>query len=82
MLKKFMSDSKEKNKLKILDNWSILKEKKNKIVFKFSIAIMKLNFFVFIENQKVYKLFGVYCNHVSCIRIEEKFYKKSFHIKV
>jgi hypothetical protein len=48
MLKKFMSDSKEKNKLEILDNWSILKEKNN-IVFKFSIAIMKLNFLVFIE---------------------------------
>jgi hypothetical protein len=45
MLKKFMSDSKEKNKLEILKNWSILKEK-NKIVFKFSIAIMKLNFLV------------------------------------
>jgi hypothetical protein len=27
MLKKFMSDSKEKNKLGILENWSILKEK-------------------------------------------------------
>jgi hypothetical protein len=47
MLKKFMSDSKEKNKLETLENWSILKEK-NKIVFKFSIAIMKLNFLVFI----------------------------------
>jgi hypothetical protein len=47
-VKKFMSDSKEKNKLEILENWSILKEK-NKIVFKFSIAIMKLNFLVFIE---------------------------------
>jgi hypothetical protein len=46
--KKVMSDSKEKNKLGILENWSILKEK-NKIVFKFSIAIMKLNFLVFIE---------------------------------
>jgi hypothetical protein len=47
MLKKFMSDSKEKNKLEIFENWSILKEK-NKIVFKFTIAIMKLNFLVFI----------------------------------
>jgi hypothetical protein len=47
MLKKFLSDSKEKNKLEILDDWSILKEK-NKNVFKFSIAIMKLNFLVII----------------------------------
>jgi hypothetical protein len=47
MLKKFLSGSKEKNKLEILDNWSILKEK-NKNVYKFSIAIMKLNFLVFI----------------------------------
>jgi hypothetical protein len=46
--KKVLSDSKEKNKLAILECWSILKEK-NKIVFKFSIAIMKLNFLVFIE---------------------------------
>jgi hypothetical protein len=28
MIKKFMSDSKEKNKLEILENWSIIKEKK------------------------------------------------------
>jgi hypothetical protein len=33
--KKVLSDSKEKNKLEIIDNWSILKEK-NKIGFKFS----------------------------------------------
>jgi hypothetical protein len=46
--KKFFSDSKEKNKLDILDDWSILKEK-NKNVYKFSIAIMKLNLLVFIE---------------------------------
>jgi hypothetical protein len=46
--KKVLSDSKEKNKLAILGCWSILKEK-NKNVFKFSIAIMKLNFLVFIE---------------------------------
>jgi hypothetical protein len=45
--KKVFLDSKEKNKLEILENWSILKEK-NKNVFKFSIAIMKLNFLVFI----------------------------------
>jgi hypothetical protein len=45
MLKKFLLDSKEKNKLEILDNWSILKEK-YKNIFKFSIAIMKLNFWV------------------------------------
>jgi pterin-4a-carbinolamine dehydratase len=48
--KKVFSDSQEKNKLETLDNWSILKEK-NKNVYKFSkfsIAIMKLNFFVFI----------------------------------
>jgi hypothetical protein len=43
-----MSDEKEKNKLEILENWSILKEI-NKIVFKFSIAIMKQNFLVIIE---------------------------------
>jgi hypothetical protein len=35
--KKDLSDSKEKNKLSILECWSILKEK-NKIVLKFSIA--------------------------------------------
>jgi hypothetical protein len=29
MLKKFMADSKEKNKLEILENWSILKEKQD-----------------------------------------------------
>jgi hypothetical protein len=46
--KKVLSDSKEKNKLEIIDKWSILKEK-NKIGFKFSIGIMKLNFLVFIE---------------------------------
>jgi hypothetical protein len=46
--KKVLSDSKEKNKLEIIDNWSILKEK-NKIGFKFSIGIMKLKFLVFIE---------------------------------
>jgi hypothetical protein len=40
MLKKFLSDSIEKNKLEILDNWSILKEKiKNDS--KFYLAIMK-----------------------------------------
>jgi hypothetical protein len=43
----FVLYSKEKNKLALLDNWSILKDK-NKIVLKFSIAIMKLNFLVFI----------------------------------
>jgi hypothetical protein len=46
--KRVLSDSKEKNKLEILDNWSILKEK-NKNFFKFSIANMKLIFLVFIE---------------------------------
>jgi hypothetical protein len=46
--KKVLSDSKEKNKIEIIDNWSILKEK-NKIGFKFSIGIMKLNFLVIIE---------------------------------
>jgi hypothetical protein len=46
-----MSDSKEKNKLEILDNWAILKEK-NKIVYKFSIAIMKLSFLVLIDPLK------------------------------
>jgi hypothetical protein len=45
--KKALSYSKEKNKLAILDNWSILKEKTR--LSKFSIAIMKLIFFVFIE---------------------------------
>jgi hypothetical protein len=44
--KKVLSDSKEKNKLKIIDNWSILKEK-NKIGFKFS-------------RDHETKLFGVY----------------------
>jgi hypothetical protein len=57
-VKKFLSDSKEKNKLEILDNWSILKEKK-KIVFKFSIL-----------SYHETKLFGIYFfNHVSCISI-------------
>jgi hypothetical protein len=46
--KKVLSDSKEKNKLAILECWSILKEK-NKNVFKFSLAIMKLNFLVFLN---------------------------------
>jgi hypothetical protein len=46
--KKVFLGLKRKNKLEILDNWSILKEK-NKNVYKFSIAIMKLNFLVFIE---------------------------------
>jgi hypothetical protein len=30
-VKKVLSDSKEKNKLKIIDNWSILKEKKTRL---------------------------------------------------
>jgi hypothetical protein len=50
--KKKNSDSK-KNKLAILECWSILKEK-IKNVFKFSIAIMKLNFLVFIEFSSIY----------------------------
>jgi hypothetical protein len=54
--KKVLSDSKEKHKLAILECLSILKEK-NKTVLKFSIAIMRLNFFVFIlqfnKHQKV-----------------------------
>jgi hypothetical protein len=44
--KKVLSFSKEKKNKQQLDNWSILKEK-NKFVFKFSTAIMKLNFLVF-----------------------------------
>jgi hypothetical protein len=47
--------SKEKNKLEC---WSILKEK-NKIVSKFSIAIMKLNFLVFsISTSKKFQKIG------------------------
>jgi hypothetical protein len=46
-VKKVLSDSKEKNKLAILECWSILKEK-NKNVSKFTIAIMKQNYLVFI----------------------------------
>jgi hypothetical protein len=45
--KVYVGLKRKKNKLENLENWSILKEK-NKIVFKFSIAIMKLNFLVFI----------------------------------
>jgi hypothetical protein len=56
---KLMSDSKEKNKLEIFENWSILKEK-NKIVIKFSIAIMKLNFLVFIEFSRCKYLYMKY----------------------
>jgi hypothetical protein len=37
--------SKKKNKLAILESWSIFKEK-IQIFFKFSIAFMKLNFLV------------------------------------
>jgi hypothetical protein len=54
--KNVLSDSKEKNKLEIIDNWSILKEK-NKIGFKFYIGIMKLNFLVFIEFSRWKNLF-------------------------
>jgi hypothetical protein len=46
--KKVLSDSKAKNKLAILECWTILKEKNN-FIFKFSIAIMKLNFLVINE---------------------------------
>jgi hypothetical protein len=56
MLKMFMSDSKEKNKLEILENWSILKEKKQDCLQ------------VFYSYHET-KLFGVYFNHVSCISI-------------
>jgi hypothetical protein len=45
--KKVLSDSKEKNKLEILENWSILKEKKQDCLEVF-FAIMKINFLVFI----------------------------------
>jgi hypothetical protein len=57
MLKKFMSDSKEKNKLEIVDNWLIFKEK-NKIVFKFFIAIMKLFSLVFVVPLRKFNPFN------------------------
>jgi hypothetical protein len=40
--KVYVERKRKKNKLEILENWLILKEI-NKIAFKFSIAIMKLN---------------------------------------
>jgi hypothetical protein len=57
MLKKFMSDSKEKKQARNLRKLVDFKRKKSKIVFKFSIAIMKLNFF------------GVYLNLVEFARV-------------
>jgi hypothetical protein len=54
MLKKLMSDSKEKNKLEILENWSIKKKQDCLQVF---------------YRDHETKLFGVYFNHVSCIFI-------------
>jgi hypothetical protein len=50
-LKKFSSDSKEENKLKILQFLSNSKEK-NKIAFKFLYAIKKVKFLVVIQNKK------------------------------
>jgi hypothetical protein len=50
-LKEFLSNSKEKNKLKILQFLSNLKEK-NKIAFNFQYAIKKLNFLVVIQDKK------------------------------
>jgi hypothetical protein len=57
--KKVLSDSKEKNKLAILECWSILKEK-NKNVFKFTIAIMKLNFLALLEFSRFNYLYMKY----------------------
>jgi hypothetical protein len=48
MHRKIFVGLKSINKVAILEWWSILKEK-NKMVFKFSITIMKLYFLVFIE---------------------------------